>query len=307
MKNAKWKMNVAVLAATLSYMGHAHAAACVKLDAEKDGLDPSDQKAATALLEQALIAQDVNVASANCSSEYKILHIKLGESLSVILTGPEGTRRGNAARVEELGALYDQMVRSLISGESMEATNDTVTRNNVTEAQSKPKRVKADGVKYVRLGYGAIVGPAFGGGPAFGFGYRYELDNIAIDASLNFIVDGGGGDESGGVSGSWPRLAALYFFDSQANGSLYAGGGVSWGGTAIGDADGAYTGSGIQGEASVGYEFLRASTIRMFAEADVTLPFYNVNRFTLLGAEEESGYAPTVSLSFGIGWGSGRD
>lgn len=68
-----------------------------------------------------------------------------------------------------------------------------------------------------------------------------------------------------------------------------------------------YSGSGLQGEISVGYEFLRASTIRMFLQADATLPFYTVHRYTydsaLGAAVGGSAWVPSLAFSFGIGWG----
>jgi hypothetical protein len=68
----------------------------------------------------------------------------------------------------------------------------------------------------------------------------------------------------------------------------------------------AYSGSGLQGEVSVGYELLRASTIRIFAQGDATLPFYKVHStiVTSSGASNtDSSYAPSFVVSLGIGWG----
>jgi hypothetical protein len=108
---------------------------------------------------------------------------------------------------------------------------------------------------------------------------------------------------------------ALYFLNPTAGHSAYMGGGVSWGvaaaATATTDSSGlstvrTYTGNGLQGEISAGYEFLRASTIRMFVQADATLPFYAVHTYnfdstgTSVGS---SSYVPTLAVSFGIGWG----
>ncbi|MEP6654836.1 MAG: hypothetical protein ABJA82_15845 [Myxococcales bacterium] len=66
-----------------------------------------------------------------------------------------------------------------------------------------------------------------------------------------------------------------------------------------------YSGSGIQGELSGGYEFLRASTIRMFVQADATLPLYKArtNLYLSTDTSQDSAYAPSFAVSFGVGWG----
>jgi len=65
-----------------------------------------------------------------------------------------------------------------------------------------------------------------------------------------------------------------------------------------------YSGSGLQGEVAAGFEFLRASTIRMFAELDVTLPFYTA-RPVLGTSATNSEWVPSVFASVGIGFGRG--
>jgi hypothetical protein len=44
------------------------------------------------------------------------------------------------------------MVRSLLSGQPMNAASDTVNRTNGTVAQQIPNRVEADSLWYARLG-----------------------------------------------------------------------------------------------------------------------------------------------------------
>ena len=212
-----------------------------------------------------------------------------------------------------------QMVRSLISGRPMNAVNGTVDRTNVTSAQQAPNRVEADSLWYLRIGYGLALGPTTGYGVAFGFGYRYELDELGIELSFLNLVIGNNNNSSGSatVTGDWAKIMGLYFLSPISTGSFYLGGGLSWGmAAAAGNATGAtgstssfetYTGSGLQGELSVGYEFLRASTIRMFLQADATLPFYTVHRYTFddtTGAmQSASSWVPSLAFSFGIGWG----
>jgi len=294
------------------------ASVCVQVDVSQDTLSEGDQKASKALLEQALRDQGVQVDVKNCTDTYRVYHIKLGNSITVFMQGPKGYRQATARSLEDVPAVYSQMVRSLISGRPMNTSNGTVDRSNVTSARQAPNRVEADSLWYLRIGYGLALGPTTGHGVAFGFGYRYELDELGVELSFLNLVIGNNNNSSGSatVTGDWVKIMGLYFLSPISTGSFFLGGGLSWGmAAATGNATGAtgstsfqtYTGSGLQGELSVGYEFLRASTIRMFLQADATLPFYTVRRETFdtaLGATVGgSSWVPSLAFSFGIGWG----
>jgi hypothetical protein len=298
----------------------AEAAVCAKVDASHDNLTEQERQAATMLLTQALEHSGQAVVLSGCDQTYFVAHIKLGGSVSITLTGPQGYRQATAHGIEDLPNWYDQMVRSLLTGAPMGATNSTVTRNNVAVAQVAPNRVEADSLWYARLGYGLTFGGDLRKGPALGFGYRYELDNLAIDFSFfNFMVDSNndnsGNSSSIGITATWIRLEALYFFNSLANGSSYIGGGLGWGAAATGKSEtdmagytttSVYSGSGLEAQVTAGYEFLRASTIRLFAQADLTLPFYMAHPDLLTsGTSTSSRYLPTLTFSLGIGWGRG--
>ena len=296
------------------------ASVCVQVDTSQDTLSEGDRKASKALLEQALRDQGVQVDVQNCTETYRVYHIKLGNSITVFMQGPKGYRQATARSLEDVPAVYSQMVRSLISGRPMNTIDGTVDRTNVTSAQQAPNRVEADSLWYLRIGYGLALGPTTGHGVAFGFGYRYELDELGVDLSfLNLVIgNNNNSSKSTTVTGSWAKIMGLYFLSPIATGSLFLGGGLSWGmAAATGsttDATGStstssqtYTGSGLQGEISVGYEFLRASTIRMFLQADATLPFYTVRRYTFDSVSgltaSASSWVPSLAFSFGIGWG----
>jgi hypothetical protein len=283
------------------------AASCVILDPNRDNLAESDRAAVVTLLGQALAQQGVDVSpqNQNCLATYLVYHVRLGNSVTVYLQGPQGYRQATARTIEDLPSLYSQMVRSLLTGQPMDATNGTVDRNNVTSAQQAPRRAEADSLWYARLGYAAIAGPTFNEGPDIGFGYRYELDSIGIDLSFNLVVATNRGSAgTGSVGGSFIKLEALYFLDPTANASFYVGGGASWGGTVVASDTEAFSGSGLQGELTAGYEVLRASTIRLFLQLDGTLPLYAVSQDNLaFGAPANRSYAPTFGLSFGLGWG----
>lgn len=301
------KKHLGIACALLAVSLTARAAAanvCVRIDTSQDTLTPDEQVPAQAMLEHTLRNQGAPVGRDACTETWTVHHIRLGQSINVYINGPRGFRQGQAARIEELPSVYDQMVRSAISGRPVDATNQTTTRHNVTLQQQTPRRVEADSLWYARLGYGGVIGPNVSSGPALGFGYRYELDHVGIDFSfLNFSFDTDTTDGDSGASGSLVRLQGLWFLNPLGNGSSYLGAGLGWGLAGVADETRSYSGSGLQGELSAGFEFLRASTIRMFVQADLALPFYTLKRDLVSG--NDSAWAPIASLALGIAWGRG--
>jgi hypothetical protein len=289
----------------------AHAAVCVQLDGAHDNLTPQEQSGALTMFATTLQQQGQQVVATGCNATYVVYHVRLGMSVNVFVQGPQGYRQATARAIEELPAVYSQVVRSLLTGMPMDTANGTVDRTNATAAQQAPNRVEADSLWYARLGFATLAGPIVNSGPTFGFGYRYELDSVGIDFSfLNLVVasdrGNGGTSSSSGVSGSWIKLMGLYFLNPTANASSYIGAGVSWGGAIVADSTREYSGSGLEADVSAGFEFLRASTIRMFAQLDATLPLYvsTSDLVTSAGASSsQSAWLPTFALSVGIGWG----
>ncbi|HEX2551196.1 MAG TPA: hypothetical protein VHK64_06345 [Nocardioidaceae bacterium] len=308
-----------VLVGVVAAPRRAEAAACAQIDTNRDNLTEQERQAAVMLLTQALERNGQAVAPGGCDQTYAVSHIKLGASVSITLAGPQGYRQATARSIEDLPSWYDQMVRSLLTGVPMGGTGTAVTRNNVAMSQMAPNRVEADSLWYLRLGYGMTFGGDLRKGPALGFGYRYELDNLALDLSfLNFMIDSEDNNSSNGsvgVTATWVRLEGLFFLNPTANGSAYIGGGLGWGAAAVvrAETDSAgyttgsvFSGSGLEGQVTAGFEFLRASTIRMFAQADLTLPFYMAHSDVLTTTGSRSSrYLPTLTFSLGIGWGKG--
>ena len=98
----------------------------------------------------------------------------------VTLSGQNRQREGTALGLDDLPALYSQMVRSIVTGRPMDGFY-VMDRTNVTEAQeASRKRVQSDSFGYARLGYGSVFGDRGYGGPTLGFGYRAELDSFGI-------------------------------------------------------------------------------------------------------------------------------
>lgn len=308
--------------------GAAQAQVCVKIDESHDTLDATDRSAALLMLNKQFAIAGEAVA-AECSTPYTVAHVKLGNTITVTLSGPKGNREGMAIGLDDLPALYNQMVRSLETGRPMTGLNVT-DRTNVTEAQSTANRVHSDGFSYARLGYAGIFGDSAYGTPSFGLGYRAELDKVAIDISfLNFQVGTADyySNSSSATGASVIKLSGLYLLNGKNNSTPYFGGGLSWGATTISGSrpyqyltpSSSYTyttggsGNGLQGELTAGYEFARATTIRMFAQADAILPFYSIQSdtittrgYTTVVTSSTHRYVPSLVMSIGLGWQRNR-
>jgi len=245
---------------------------------------------------------------------YFVSHVQLGNTIAIALFGPRGRREATAIGLEDIPAVYSQMVRSILMGKLIDGPG-VVDRTNVSNAQMVVRRVPSDSLFYARLGYGAMFGGNTYGSPAFGFGYRHELDTLALDVSfLNFQYknnpDYYGLSGTSASSGSWIKLEALRFLDGTADHSPYFGGGFSIGGASLISGSRNAEGSGLQAALTAGYEFARASTIRVFVQADAELPFYELTTHSYNSRDPSNGthqYMPALSLSVGFGWHHGRD
>ena len=325
-------VRVTVFALFLCSAAAAQAQVCVRIDKSHDTLSQDDRTAAVLLLNRQFALAGEQVV-ADCATPYLLAHVKLGNTITVTLSGPKGDREGTALGLDDLAALYSQMVRSIETGRPMTGFG-VVDRTNVTAAQATAQRVHSDGFMYARLGYGGIFGDRTYGVPSFGLGYRAELDKVAIDVSfLNFQIANSDyrSNSSSADSASLLKLSGLYLVKRTANSTPYFGGGLSWGHTSIhqnesvtvgptipGNPNGSTVyyyntggnGSGLQGELTAGYEFARATTIRMFVQADAILPFYSVTSqtFSSRGVVSPSTrrYAPSLVMSVGLGWQRNR-
>lgn len=310
---------VALLVGTTSTAAAAQerSRACLAVDEARDTLSPADRQAALILVGKELERAGREVlVTGDCAERYGLSHVRLGNTIIVTLTGPSGQREGRASGMDDLPALYNQIVRALVSGSEVGAMN-VVDRTNVTVPQSVPRRVGIDSFGYARLGYARMLGTGGAGNPAIGFGYRAELDSWGLDVSfLNQQVpsSNAGFAPSTGMAGSLLKLQGLYFLNPRANASPYLGGGFSWGTTSgpSSSSPNGYTswsGSGLQGELTAGYELPRASELRVFLQADATLPFYRTTRQTVTFSQGRSStatigrhYNPSVMVSVGLGW-----
>lgn len=259
----------------------AQAATCVSIDESRDTLTADERKAALSLAEQAFRDQGRDVATEGCNEIYTLTHARLGESITVTIVGPQGSRQMTASKIEELPDVYQRIVPALLNNTSTDAT---VTRDSVVAEEAEPERVQADALATLRVGSG-VYGGAYNL-LSLGGGYRFELDSVAIDldAAGMFAVDGSA------YAAGYFGIGALYLPGAEANSSPYfgAGLGLGFGGTPDGG------GLGLQPRLTGGYMFLRATTIRLFVQADVNLPTW-----TIKPAET---WVPSAMLAVGIGY-----
>jgi len=311
---------VRLMALTIAFAaasGVAHAEVCLSIDLEHDGLSTQEQSAAIALIKSTFEQAGERPVAPPCAAFYSVSHARLGDLIVVKMTGPNGEREAIAHGTDDLPAVYDQMVRSIVTGRPMSGLN-VVDRTNVTVSQSRePRRVHSDSLWYAKLGYASLSGDNVYGMPALGFGYRAEMDSLAIDVSfLNFQFQPGHFYSSSEASAtSLLKLSGLYFLQPTADRTPYFGGGLSYGRSSFGGDYGYvnntgrfstnWEGSGLQGELTAGYELARATSFRVLLQADAVLPFYQVESQTFsrfsMPVSTDRRWAPSFILSIGIG------
>lgn len=310
---------LSVLTAGLLFIAAAaRADVCLSLDSAHDSLAASDQSAALVFVGRQFETAGQHVVDSGCQVSYSIAHTRLGQTIIVRITGNGRSWEAVAAGLDDLPAIYSQMVRSIVTGHSLDGLR-VVDRTNVSESQSTVRRIHTDSIWYARLGYGVVNGDHGYGTPAIGFGYRAELDAFAIDvAFLNFQFDASDSyaSRSHGSAQSLLKLSGLRYLSPTSDRSLYFGGGVSYGRTEFGSysygpsPSSYWHGDGLQGELSAGYELTRATSMRIFIQADTILPFYQVTAETYLPATRapnyptfsiDHRYAPSFVFSVGLG------
>jgi hypothetical protein len=316
------------LVLTVAAARAATAQTCVVIDEKRDMLAESDRRAAFVLVAKQFETAGVTIADAGgaaCRSTYTIFHVRLGSTIIVTLTGPEGTREGTALGLDDLPAVYSQLVRSLLTNKPM-GSLAVLDRTNVSAVQDvPPRRVQSEGAWYARLGQATVFGPKTHSGASFGFGYRAEFNRLGLDVSfLNLQPEGNDGSYYGGrdsaSTASLVKMEGLMFTNPTGNRTAYFGGGLSYGWTTLhsSNMDMWYSnsrGAGLQGELTAGYELARVTSVRLFVQADATLPFYKVEqetftfvtppsngRYVTPTIDVQQKYVPSLAVSVGIGW-----
>jgi hypothetical protein len=312
-------LGIALAAATPA---PARADVCVSVDETHDTFSAQDRSAALLLLKRQFELAGERVIELPCDNAYVVSHVTFGTRIMVTLSGPKGQRDATAMGMDDVPAVYSQMVRSLMRGEPM-GTTGVVDRTNVTNTQAAAQnRMHSDSVWYARLGYGMYFADQAYGGPAVGFiGYRREGQRYGIDVSfLNFqykasdrTFDYLNPQGSSGMTGTWLKLEMLRYFKASADRSPYIGAGLSLSATNLDHNSTYWEGNGLQGELTGGYEMGRAGSIHIFIQGDAGLPFFKLRSTTyryfntspFYETTVSDRYVPTLTISLGLGWQRG--
>lgn len=305
----RWFLSVLMLLLPATAM----AAVCVEVDMSRDMLEPREQRAAVLLVSDLLVGKglDATPDGTDCLQTYRVHHVVFGNHITVTLTGPEGSRQAATESTADVPRIYSQLVNALLSEQPLANSNSTVDRRNVSWDLSHQPRVEAEGLWFVRLGGGAQGQPEGGIGPALGIGYRHELDTMGVESSF-FEFRRIEGDVSTDQHISWVKLMALRYVDPVANSTPMLGAGISWSRMEVWDGTSMLVGNGVELHVRGAYELLRASTIRMFVQAEAGLPLYKAKyqtqRYTYTnGVPDDTdaasdAWVPSLTISFGIGW-----
>src|SRR5262245_10804867 len=95
----------------------ASAQICVSVDTAHDMLSADDRKAALILLTTQFEQAGEHVVDRECAGTYVVSHVRLGSTITVTMSGPNGRREGKALDLDDLPPLYNQMVRSILTGQ----------------------------------------------------------------------------------------------------------------------------------------------------------------------------------------------
>ena len=124
----------------------ARADVCVTVDESRDTFTPSERSAALLVLARQFELAGEHIVPPGCPDSYVVTHVKFGTRIMVTLSGPKGQRDATAMGMDDVPAVYSQMVQLLLRGQPMEAPG-VVDRTNVSATQSwGPNRTHADGV-----------------------------------------------------------------------------------------------------------------------------------------------------------------
>jgi hypothetical protein len=115
----------------------AEAQVCVTIDEARDTFSPSDRSAALVLVTRQFELAGERVVPPGCSNAYVVSHVQFGTRILITMSGPNGQRDLTALGMDDVPAVYSQMVRSLLRGQPMDAPG-VVDRTNVSGTQSSP-------------------------------------------------------------------------------------------------------------------------------------------------------------------------
>jgi hypothetical protein len=279
---------------------------CVTVDGSQDSLGSLERTQAVTMLRHVLEEQDLLVVDTGCIETFTVFHIQDGAEWIVHVRGPHGGRKLHVAGMADLPAAYEKMVRALLAPplEPIETTEPPVDAAAPpvepqasiappsVEEQAPPASVElTKRMVYGQLGVGGMGGAD--GPHSVSGGYRFERAGTAYDASITTFASSG----ERRVSGTRVTGKLLHLMSPESSTSPYVGGGLGVSGSTIELLNSAYSGSGLEGTATFGFELRRDAQLRMFLQLDANLPFY-VMSSNMTGETE---YAGSLIVSFGLG------
>src|SRR5580765_4459640 len=89
----------------LAVAGTVEAQECIRVDETRDMLSDQDRTAAVLHLSRQFELAGKRVVP-DCPAPYRISHIRIGDVITVTLSGPDGQREGTAQGLNDLPALY---------------------------------------------------------------------------------------------------------------------------------------------------------------------------------------------------------
>lgn len=152
------------------------------------------------------------------------------------------------------------------------------------DCEQSPDTIRCENYNYLKLGAGALRS---GIGPAIGLGRRIALEEAAIDISLNWA------DSDKTHYFATPKMLYLHYLNPYSPSSIYLGGGLGLGMIKTKQ----YKFEGLLAEAAIGYEMHRNTSVRPFAEINLshgTIPFKSKYRVQSI--------SPAISFSVGAGF-----
>ncbi len=270
--------------------------------------------------------------SAECAQRLtlELYPLEVGWTVFGRFSGNDREEKVDRVQVDEFGALAERLVTALLRDEPIA---DTITRQNVLRDDSEARLRSIEGRGHVVLAFGteARLGElptAQGAASAvederrlltplsLQLGYRGKFQAWGIDAFGRAMLgtqetaprrnpEGGHADFlAGGALG----LHFLRYLNAAGMTSLYLGGGASFeldwftiiqpDGDRDDDERDRLMSGGLNVDLLVGYEFMRASSLHFFVQAEAHLPIYRVDSDTDAGGIEA--WLPGGLLQLGI-------
>lgn len=296
------------------------------------GLDPAAYLKRLLEYEVTHHARYESVAT-GCGESLKVELYALERGWTVFARFSQFAREEKVDRVQldELGALADRLALALLSDTNVQST---LTRENVLRADSQDdmRRVHSQAHFMLSLGTALRMGSletAHGAGGAIeesfrvsspltlSVGSRNKFRGWALDPFARLQLGMGKyvprAEEPGGHVDFGGSAALGLHFLRYANppgvGSFYYGGGahfevaryaITRAGAAgrAGEHSGLWTG-GLNMDLLLGYEFMRASSLHFFVQAEAALPAYTVDGRTRSGGIDNA-YLPSVVAQVGL-------